>query len=113
MRKEEEFDGQTTLLWGDVTFGKNYIDGKWVKTTTILVKSPEIDKIGARDAIMVFQLDTFMCSIQALEKYMVETKIDREPGLIVFRLETGGCMTGDEFNGRFRILTKELVEWLP
>lgn len=112
-RKEGEFDGQTTLLWRDINFGKLKLDQEELRTISVHVKSPKVDKIGAGDNIQVFQLSNFMCPIKAMDSYKAETKIRVEPDMPVFRLESGVCLTGAEVNRRLAILTSEVSNLVP
>ena len=112
-RKAKEFDEQTTLLWGDLTLGELKLGRKSVKSIGIHVKSPKIDRIGAGDNIEVFQLDNFLCPIAALARYGEETKLEQEPGMPVFRLESVVCMTGVEVNKREAVLTSDVSDLVP
>jgi hypothetical protein len=104
-RNKTEVDRQTTLLWRDLKFGTLEVEGQHLKTLSVHVKSPKIDRVGSGDNIMVFQLDGFMCPIAALEKYRSVSKLSAGPNQPVFRLPKGWCFTGQEMNKRLQEVT--------
>ena len=55
-RDEREYDAQTTLLWRDIKMSETKIEGRMVKTISVHVKSPKVERIGNGDNIMVFEL---------------------------------------------------------
>ena len=103
-RGAKEFDSQTTLLWKDVALGELKVGQTLVKSVSIHVKSPKVDRVGAGDNVEVFQLGNFMCPIAALAKYREESRLQEESELPVFRLDSGLCWTGTEMNRRLVVL---------
>ena len=112
-RGAKEFDSQTTLLWKDVALGELKVGQTLVKSVSIHVKSPKVDRVGAGDNVEVFQLGNFMCPIAALAKYREESRLQEESELPVFRLDSGLCWTGTEMNRRLVVLTKDLESIVP
>jgi site-specific recombinase XerC len=112
-RKRKEFDGQTTLLWGDVGFGDSQLKGEKVEWVSVHVKSPKVDRVGAGDRIQVFQLGSFMCPVAAMSKWRKESKLVEECEMPVFRHESGLCLTGAEVNKMMKVLTEDLSVLVP
>jgi hypothetical protein len=112
-RNKTEVDMQTTLLWRDLNFGTLEVKGRTLKTLSVHVKSPKIDRVGNGDNIMVFQLDGFICLIAALDRYRNMSKLSVGPTQPVFRLPKGWCFNGQEMNKRLTQLTTCLAKYLP
>ena len=109
-KQKKSFDMQTTLLWKDVKFAEVKIDGKKVETMEIFIKSPKVDRVGAGDNIVVAELGNFMCPISAMKKYREEIKMKEDPDMPVFRVKSGDCFSGAEFNQKLGSLTGDLAE---
>ena len=112
-KEEVNFDPQTTLVWKNVKLGSVIVQKEKLEVLKVHIKSPKIDRIGAGDDIEVFQLNNFMCPIKAMKKYKQVSKIKEEPDMPVFRLSSGGCMTGKGMNKRLDILTQGLEKLVP
>ena len=111
--RKDSFDPQSTLLWKDVKFVKVEIEEKEVETLMVHIKSPKIDRLGAGDNIVIAELGNFMCPVRALNKYREEVKLKEEPNLPVFRVSSGGCFTGTDFNKKLRKLLWDLDSTIP
>ena len=112
-RQKDLFDPQTTLLWKDVKFVKINIGKSEVETMVIHVKSPKIDRLGAGDDIVIAELGNFMCPLRAMRKYREVSNLEEDPNLPVFRVESGGCFTGSEFNKQLKKLLGDLGSKIP
>ena len=112
-RSTAEFDSQTTLLWQDVSFSEVELKGEKIKSVSVHIKSPKVDRIGAGDNIQVFQLNNFMCPVAAMDKFRAESKCKEEKEMPVFRKACGLCVSGAEINRRLAVLTKEVGNLVP
>ena len=115
-RTKTEVDTQITLLWEDVRFGTVKTEGQTLKTMSVHVKSPKVDRVGQGDRIMVVQLDgpsKFMCPIAAMEKYRSSSQLREGASKPVFRLPEGLCFTGKDMNLKLGQLTSSLAQYLP
>lgn len=112
-RQKNLFDPQTTLLWKDVKFVKIDIGKSEVETMVIHVKSPKIDRLGVGDDIVIAELGNFMCPLRAMRKYREVSNLEEDPNLPVFRVKSGGCFTGSEFNKQLKKLLGDLGSEIP
>jgi hypothetical protein len=100
-------------MWEDVAVGEGEWGGERIKSISVHVKSPKVDRIGAGDEIQVFELGNFMCPVAAFEKYRQESKVKEEPKVPVFRLESGQCMTGAKVNEWMAVLIGDIEKLVP
>ena len=115
-RTKTEVDTQITLLWEDVKFGTLVTGGQTLKTISVHVKSPKIDRVGHGDQILVCQLDgpsQFMCPMAAMRKYRNIVRLRESASKPVFRLPRGWCFTGKEMNRKLSQLTSQLAQYIP
>ena len=108
-RNKTEIDHQTTLLWKDVIVGQTTVEGKIVKTLSIHVKSPKVERVGNGDRILVLEMAEFMCPIAAMNKYKQTSGLRENLDKAVFRHADKTCFTGKEMNCKLRELTKEVT----
>ena len=115
-RTKTEVDPQITLLWEDVKFGTVVAKGQTLRTISVHVKSPKIDRVGHGDNILVCQLDgpsKFMCPVAAMEKYRNTVRLQEGASKPVFRLPRGWCFTGSEMNRKLSQLTSNIAQYIP
>ena len=115
-RNKTEVDKQITLLWEDVKFGTVMAGGQTLKTISVHVKSPKIDRVGQGDKILVCQLDgpsQFMCPVAAMDKYRNTVGLRESASKPVFRLSGGWCFTGKEMNSKLSQLTGNMAQYIP
>ena len=111
--QKASFDSQSTLVWKDVKFVKVKMEGKEVETMIVHIKSPKIDRLGAGDDIVIAELGNFMCPVRAMKKYRETVKLKEEPNLPVFRVKSGSCFTGADFNKQLKTLLGDLGSKVP
>ena len=98
---------------GQCQISKVTLDKKEVGMISMHVKSPKIDRVGAGDNIEVIELGNFMCPIAAMAKYRDIIKLREDPGLPVFRQQSGACFTGAQLNRMLGELTHSLAKHIP
>ena len=108
-RSKTGVDPQTTLFWSDIKMGQTTIEGKNIKTLSIHVKSPKVERVGNGDNILVFEMGGFMCPIAAMRKYRDISGLRENSDKAVFRHADKTCFTGKEMNGQLKELTKEVT----
>ena len=112
-RKTDVYDPQTTLLWKDVKFVKVKVEETELETMVIHIKSPKIDRLGAGDDVVISELGNFMCPLRAMKNYREVSKLEEDPNLPVFRVKSGGCFTGADFNKQLKKLLGDLDSKIP
>ena len=107
-KEAKTFDPTVTLLWKDIKEGKVEIEGKFIYTLSIFLKSPKVDRIGAGQRVEVFETGNFMCPWKAFRKYKASLKVIPSSESPVFREQSGECLTGKKLNLYLDEITLEL-----
>ena len=92
------FDPQTCLLGRDISIEKWHKDGENNKLVKVWLKSPKELKFGKGVMVEVFETNTEICPVAALEKWKYLSKLAMTSTKPAFRLEDGSLYTGKLFN---------------
>ena len=87
-KKQNQYDIQTTLMWQDLQTGSIQIEGRRLRSVSVHVKSPKVNRVGTGD------------HIAAMDRYKECNQTGEDSDMPVFRLPSGECFTGAEVNKR-------------
>ena len=110
-RREDEFDPLTTLLGSDVNLCKVVIDGVTENVLKVSLKHPKEDTLGKGVVVELFSTDTCDCPVAAWKKWRVVSKVAMSRVGPVFRLPSGACYTGNQFNKDIKSLLSPHINY--
>ena len=110
-RKVSEYDPSNTLLGCDVSLQTAEIEGVVETYLMVHLKSPKEDKLRKGVNVELFRTGTLTCPVDAYLKYRALSKVALSKDAPLFRLESGGCYTGNQFNKDIKSLLGQHVNY--
>ena len=92
------YDPQTCLLGRDISVENWHKNGENTKLIKVWLKSPKELKFGKGVMVEVFETNTEICPVAALEKWKKQSKSAMTSTKPAFRLEDGSLYNGNLFN---------------
>ena len=103
-----KFDPRTTLLAKDIKISAGGREEKAV--IVVNVKWPKEDRKGAGTVVEVFETDTDICPVRALQKWW-KVAGPREVDMPAFRRKDGAAFTGGQFNSLLKTLLSKHFDY--
>ena len=110
-KEELLFDPSTTLLGKDLRKLSIKIDGKLEELIVLHLENPKEDKLKKGVNVELFSTGTVTCPIAAFNKWQKASNLRIDPIKPVFRLETGKCLTGANFNKALKDLLSKHINY--
>ena len=110
-RHEESFDLSTTLLGNNVRHVKTSVGGSIEEFLIIHLKCPKEQQLGKGVNVELFSTGTFSCPVNAWVKWRKLAKFNLEASKPMFRLASGKCLTGAEFNKDIKHLLGRYIDY--
>ena len=105
------FDPTSTLLMKDIKINMKRDKGKVVKVLQVHLKSPKEAKGKEGVVVDVFETNSYLCPVLAMNKYLVSLGFLPQADLPAFRTSQGQGYTGASFNEDLKAILKETVDW--
>ena len=105
MEREEEFDPNNHLLWTDVVPSE---DGESI---TLTLRAPKEVKGLRKVTVEMFMVGGDLCPVEAWKKFLGHNQLGREPGLPVFRWDSGRNITLQKLNTLLKTFLGDKVDY--
>lgn len=107
---KNRFDPTSTLLMQDISNSVGEGDSK-KKVLKVFLKSPKEAKGKEGVVVDLFETDSYLCPVLAMEKYLRSLTFTASKASPVFRTSQGQGYTGVAFNSDLKVVLRNVIDW--
>lgn len=105
------YDPTSTLLMEDISFGFRGEGGKKTRVLKVFLKAPKEAKGKEGVVVDLFETNSYLCPVVAMEKYLASLSFVASKSSPVFRTGQGQGYTGVAFNADLKVVLRNVVDW--
>ena len=111
---ESGFLKEEAFSWSKLSTRGGLVDGKWTNWLEIKLLKPKEFREGRSHGVNIelFEVpQALWCPFSAMAAFRKDNKLGEEPGMPVFRWESGRCLTGRALNAFIKLACADLSEY--